>query len=78
MRDEKQLRDEIGDLCAELEEKIGKGLQPADYWTAKSAVLSAKTSALADINFKRATRRIDSLILLFIVLTVALVGSMLL
>jgi hypothetical protein len=56
----------------------GKGLQPADYWTAKSAVLLAKTAALADMNSKRAARRTDLLILLFVVLTVLTLGLMLL
>jgi hypothetical protein len=75
MRDEKQLRDEINNLCAEFEKEIGKGLQPADFWAAKSAVLSAKAAVLADINFSRAIRRVDWLIVLTIILFFAFVAS---
>ena len=74
--DEKQLREEVSNLCDELEKEINKGLQPTDYWSAKSALLSAKAAVLTDIHLKQAARRIGWLILLFIILIVFCIGSL--
>jgi hypothetical protein len=73
MRDEKQLRAEITSLHEELESEINKGLQPSDYWTAKSALLNAKTAALADIHSKRLLRHLDWALLIVIILFVVAV-----
>jgi hypothetical protein len=74
MADEKQLREEIDALCADFEKEIKKGLQPNDYWMAKSAILAAKISALNDAISRRAERTTKSLLWLTAALAVLTFG----